>query len=297
MYYVTAKRNVVLEVYESLCRERSLSLSLNPSVISPDSTTLFTTSGMQHFKSQFSDESFIDTFCTIQRCLRLNDLAEVGDGTHYLDFEMIGLFSFRQWSVKESISFFMEFLSRLEIKPDYVTIHPDKISEWSSFYEDFSVEIRSDEGCLWSDGSIGGYCTEFFKDEVEIGNIVNPLGTCIDVGFGLERLLLVKNQEVNTKRLEILERCCHTIINSGVKLGHHKESSILKKLIITSILEGSPDPHPFFEEIRDNLRKNYRSYLRDRTKKHLLNKPKEYFKSSYGIDPDLLEIYERVLNY
>lgn len=296
MYYVTAKRNEVINVFKTLCNEKLLSLSLNPSVISPDSSTLFTTSGMQHFKPQFSDESYLNTFCTIQRCLRLNDLNEVGDGTHYLDFEMIGLFSFRQWTVKETIDFFMNFLSRLEIKPDYVTIHPDKLEEWTEYYQDYLVEVRPDLECKWSDGSIGGYCTEFFKDNVEIGNIVNPLGTCIDVGFGLERLLLVKNQEHNTKRLEILERCCFTIIDSGIELGHHKESSILKKIIITCILEGSTIEHPYFVTLKNNMKKNYQQYLRDRVKKHLQNKPDEYFKSSCGIDPALIHIYEKLFN-
>lgn len=231
MYYVTAKRHVVISVFENLCKEKSLSLSFNPSVLSPDSSTLFTTSGMQHFKPQFSDENFSHTLCTIQKCLRLNDLDEVGDGTHYLDFEMIGLFSFRQWSVKETIDFFMTFLSRLEITPDYVTIHPDKMEEWKGFYQDYKVEIKSEEECKWSDGNIGGYCTEFFKDGVEIGNIVNPLGTCIDVGFGLERLIIVKNKTVNTSRVELLEKCCRTLIESGIELGHHKQSSILKNLL------------------------------------------------------------------
>ncbi|WP_171898176.1 hypothetical protein [Rhizobium leguminosarum] len=32
-----------------------------------------------------------------------------------------------------------------------------------------------------------------YKHGVEIGNIVNPLGTCIDVGFCTERLDLVAN--------------------------------------------------------------------------------------------------------
>lgn len=249
---------------------------------------------MQQFKPQFSDENYVNTITSIQKCLRLNDLEEVGDGTHYLDFEMIGLFSFRQWTVKESIDFFMKFLSRLEITPDYVTIHPDKFESWKGFYQDYPVEVRSEPECIWSDGNIGGYCTEFFKDNIEIGNIVNPLGTCIDVGFGLERLILVKNKEVNSKRLEILERSCFTIINSGIGLGHHKQSSILKKLIITSLLEGSTETHPFFEEIRKNLKKNYQGYLKDRVKKHLLNKPDDYFKSSYGIDPKLIHVYEKI---
>lgn len=296
MYYVTAKRNEIVRVFGSFCLEHSLPLSFNNSVISPDKSTLFTTSGMQHFKKQFSDENYFNTFCTIQRCLRLNDLDEVGDGTHYLDFEMIGLFSFRQWTINQSIEFFMNFLDKLQIKPDYVTIHPDKYEEWSKYYVSYNVEIRKDLECKWSDGNIGGYCTEFFKDNIEIGNIVNPLGTCIDVGFGLERLLLVKNNTHNTNRREILERCCFTIIDSGIELGHHKESSILKKIIITAILEGSTNSHPFFETIRFNLKKNYKNYLKDKVKKHLKDMPDEYFKSSYGIDPKLIAVYENLFN-
>ena len=83
----------------------------------------------------------------------------------------------------------MEFIvGVLKIDVDYVTIHPDKLDEWRSLYDNYDVEVRADEECKWSDGDIGGYCTEFFKNDVEIGNIVNPLGTCIDVGFGLQRL-------------------------------------------------------------------------------------------------------------
>ena len=37
------------------------------------------------------------------------------------------------------------------------------------------VLVRIDNECLWSDGNIGGYCTEFYKNDIEIGNIVNTL--------------------------------------------------------------------------------------------------------------------------
>jgi len=74
--------------------------------------------------------------------------------------------------------------------PDYVTIHPDKLFQWARFYGD-RVPIRPDPECMWSDGDISGYSTEFYKNGVELGNIVNPLETCIDVGFGLERLDMV----------------------------------------------------------------------------------------------------------
>lgn len=68
-----------------------------------------------------------------------------------------------------------------------MTIHPDRLVEWTPLYGG-RVPIVPDPECIWSDGGISGYCTEFYKDGVEIGNIVNPLGTCIDVGFGAERL-------------------------------------------------------------------------------------------------------------
>jgi alanyl-tRNA synthetase len=250
---------------------------------------------MQHFKDRYSNPDYFHTLGNIQKCLRLNDLDEVGDGSHYLDFEMIGLFSFRQWSVKETIDFFMSFLTQLNIKPDYVTIHPDKFNEWSSFYSHYNVSIRQDPECLWSDGNIGGYCTEFFKDDIEIGNIVNPLGDCIDVGFGLERLIMVKNGSINSNRLEILERCCLTMISSGIELGNKKESFILKKIITTCILEGSILDHTYFHTIRGNMYKNYLLYLRDKDKVRFKDKGKSFWKDSYGIDLDRIDFYKGLI--
>ena len=78
------------------------------------------------------------------------------------------------------------------------------MDEWKHFYPP-DMLIKLDEGCLWSDGNIGGYCTEFYYNDIEIGNIVNPLGTCIDVGFGLERLLNLKHEQPIISKEEILK--------------------------------------------------------------------------------------------
>jgi hypothetical protein len=52
--------------------------------------------------------------------------------------------------------------------------------------------VRHDSGCVWTDGNVGGFCSELFTpDGVEVGNLVNPLGHSIDVGFGYERILQV----------------------------------------------------------------------------------------------------------
>ena len=44
-----------------------------------------------------------------------------------------------------------------------------------------------------ADGRVVGVLiyTGTLREDREIGNIVNPLGTCIDVGFGLERLDMI----------------------------------------------------------------------------------------------------------
>ena len=116
---------------------------MDDNVKSYDDTTLFCPSGMQKFKDKFKDKSYQGTISNIQSCLRLNDIKEIGDGSHLLYFNMIGLFSFRQLSVMETIDFWMEFLNKIGIIPDYVTIHPDKIN-WKEFYKSVRGWNRAD---------------------------------------------------------------------------------------------------------------------------------------------------------
>jgi alanyl-tRNA synthetase len=102
----------------------------------------------------------------------VSPIDEIGDGTHLLYFDMMGLFSFRQLSVKDAIDFWLSFLSMVGAQPDYVTIHPDKLFQWRP---STLIECRSDliRKCTWSDGNISGYSTEFYKNEVssEISSI------------------------------------------------------------------------------------------------------------------------------
>jgi alanyl-tRNA synthetase len=111
----------VQEMFIQHCGEYEIPFNLEKSIRPHDDTTLFCCSGMQQFKSKFKDQKYLNTISNIQPCLRLNDIEEIGDGTHLLYFNMIGLFSFRQWTVKESIDFWMDFLiNKLELKIDYV---------------------------------------------------------------------------------------------------------------------------------------------------------------------------------
>ncbi|CAG7579676.1 MAG: Alanine--tRNA ligase [uncultured marine phage] len=253
-----------------------------------DDTTLFCPAGMQQYKNTFKSD-YVGSVSNVQSCLRLKDLEEVGDGTHFLYFNMIGLFSFREMSVQESIDFWMEFLEEeLKLKVDYVTIHPDKIEDWSSLYDNYEVEIREDEECIWSDGEIGGYCTEFYIDDVEIGNIVNPLGDCIDVGFGLERLESFVNKVKEKTKEEILIETCDKMIFSGYFPSNKKQGYVLKKLLRELYRLGSDWDNEYYQKEKERQRKVIKRYhdIKDRPK--YKDKSKEWWFDTMGVDIDFV---------
>lgn len=154
--YIWSEGSPVVETYRKLCSEHGLGLDIVNSPKSHDNTTLFCPSGMQQFKPLFSDESYGgETRANIQTCIRMNDLDSVGDGTHSFMFGMIGLFSFRHWTVQETCTFFREFVERLGIVIDHVTVHPDKRLPWSGVHRS-DLTVKDDPECKRSDGNIGG---------------------------------------------------------------------------------------------------------------------------------------------
>lgn len=241
---------------------------------------------MQQFKQLFSDPSYTATFANLQSCLRLGDLDEIDDGTHLLRFDMLGLFSFRQMTVGQAIDFWLDFLAEIGASPHYVTIHPDRMAEWAPLYRG-RVPIRADPDCTWSDGSIAGHCTEFYRDEVEIGNIVNPLGTCIDAGFGLDRLDALVNGTPPRTPAEILAEGIESIIAGGYRPGPRVQGYVLRKLLRRLWAIGGTLDHPYF---RTEVTRQQR--LRDRyarLKPRHPDKPPEWWFDTHGIDLDEVE--------
>jgi len=170
--YVIAGR--LIQQYQDFCLFRGIKFTRIDSVRPHDHTTLFCSAGMQQYKPLFLDLSHIGTVANSQACLRMGDLDEIGDGTHFLQFTMLGLFSFREMTVGDAIDFWLEFLATLGLLPDHVTIHPDRLEEWAPLYRGH-IPIVTDDECTWSDGNITGYCTEFYKVAGEIGNQSVPL--------------------------------------------------------------------------------------------------------------------------
>lgn len=257
-----------------------IKFNIENKVTSYDDTTLFCPAGMQKYKSMFisSDVNNL-TLGNIQRCIRLNDFSIIGDGTHRGCFDMIGLFSFRDWTLNQTIDFWNSFICDvLKLKIGYVTVHPDK-EEWKKYY---SCPLKIDSECKWSDGTIGGYCTEFYINDIEIGNIVNPLGTCIDVGFGLERIDCIVNNIKPKSKLEELIYCCENIIECGVSPSGTGRGYVLRKLIREINNLGGELHHKFFKDELDRQIKICEKYSRLKVK--YKDKPPEWWYDTHGIN-------------
>ena len=278
----------LIQQYRDFCLSKGIDFTRIDSVRPHDNTTLFCSAGMQQYKPLFSDPFYIGTVANSQACLRMGDLDEIGDGTHFLHFTMLGLFSFREMTVGDAIDFWIEFLGTLGLVPDHVTIHPDRLEHWTPLYRG-RIPIVPDDECTWSDGNVSGYCTEFYKDGIEIGNIVNPLRTCIDVGFRAERLDMILNGTPPDDALARLRDTVMRIVESGYRPGNKEQGYILRKLLRRIHVMGGTLDHSYFgQEVgrQQRLRSRYRR-LRE---KHPDMSPEWWF-DTHGID--VAEMHER----
>lgn len=166
------------------------SFEISDNVIPNDDSTYFVCSGMQNLKQRFAAKD-LGRLGNLQTCIRVNDLDEVGDGTHLSLFKMLGNFSFGNGDYEVSVKMWASILFQLGLwHNSSVHIHPEADDHWK-LWGIYTDRLVSDSDCKWSDGNIGGYCCEIYYNGLEIGNLVNPLGHSTDVGFGWERLLQV----------------------------------------------------------------------------------------------------------
>lgn len=114
-------RNNYLEFFKSKGHKV---ISGAPLVPENDPTVLFTTAGMQPIEPYLAGQKHPEgtKLVDFQKCLRTDDIDEVGDNRHLTFFEMLGNWSLGDYFKEESISMSYEFLTK------YLKIPVEKIS-------------------------------------------------------------------------------------------------------------------------------------------------------------------------
>ena len=163
-----------------------------PVVPENDPSVLFNTAGMQPLIPYLMGEKhpYGTRLCDYQKCIRTNDLDEVGDSTHHTFFEMLGNWSLGDYFKRESIEWSFEFLTEVLHIPveklsitvfagtDTIPFDKESYEKWLSLGITESHIAKTLEDNFWIAGEAGpcGPDTEIFywRSEDEIPAVFNP---------------------------------------------------------------------------------------------------------------------------
>jgi len=156
------------------------------SLIPADPTSLFTSAGMQQFVPYLSGkvEPIRKRACSVQKCLRVDDIDKVGDRYHHTFFEMLGNWSFGDYFKEGAIDFALEFLI------DNLKLDKDRI--WVSVFKG-EKGIPKDEKSIkiWQNRGIKRErIFEFSMEENFWGPVTKtgPCGPCSEIYYDLTKV-------------------------------------------------------------------------------------------------------------
>ena len=160
-----------------------------PVVPENDPSVLFNTAGMQPLVPYLMGQMHpLGTrLCDYQKCIRTNDLEEIGDKTHHTFFEMLGNWSLGDYFKKEAISWSFEFLTsvlNIPVEKLAVTVFKgdetiprdeESANTWKSLgIPEERISYLGKDDNFWIAGEVGpcGPDTEIFywrsEDEVPV---------------------------------------------------------------------------------------------------------------------------------
>jgi alanyl-tRNA synthetase len=266
-----------------------------------DDSTLFICSGMQRFKRRFYEPDGGHQG-TLQSCIRTDDLGLVGDGTHLTHFQMLGNFSFGSDDYEVSVELWHSILTDLEIPVTEIHVHPSR-QDHRHLWHQRGYTVVPDDSCVWSDGKIGGDCCEVFVGDLEIGNLVNPLGHSTDVGFGWERLVQVIEGKSRVDETSFFDQCLHPIVRdhcrtisvlweNNVEPGNKGRNYVCRRLLRKMLKHLSGGEHFEFDDWlkqEQDLREQCLRRGRRLWRKHK-DKPISFWWETFGILPEEVEL-------
>ena len=207
------KANKLRELYLDFFKSKQHKIVISaPIVVKNDPTLMFTNAGMNQFKDIFLGDSEPKDvrIANSQKCLRVsgkhNDLEQVGHDTyHHTMFEMLGSWSFGDYSKEDAIDWAWEFLvdvCKIDETRLYATVFKgsskdklEKDKEAFNFWRKYLPEDRI----------LNGNRKDNFWEMGEIG----PCGPCSEIHFDnrddSERLKISGKSLVNQDHPQVIE--------------------------------------------------------------------------------------------
>ena len=163
-----------------------------PVIPENDPSVLFNTAGMQPLVPYLKGEPHPcgKRLVNAQKCIRTNDLEEVGDTTHHTFFEMLGNWSLGDYFKEESIAYSYEFLTKyLNIPQERLAVtifagneilpeDTESLEIWLSMGIDKNKIAKTSKDNFWIAGEVGpcGTDTEIFywRSDDEIPEAFDP---------------------------------------------------------------------------------------------------------------------------
>ena len=178
--YKTMTTAEIREDFLRFFEAKGCKLYPSSSLVPDDPSLLLTNAGMNQFKEYYQGKRTMPEIgaCSCQKCLRTNDIDNIGDATHLSFFEMLGNFSFGGYSKADAIAWAYDFIT----SPDHLGLPPERLYMTVFEDDDEAIELWHEQGVpydhicrlgaddnFWAAGPTGpcGPCSEIYFDQGE----------------------------------------------------------------------------------------------------------------------------------
>ena len=178
--YKTMTTAQIREDFLRFFEAKGCKLYPSSSLVPDDPSLLLTNAGMNQFKEYYQGKRTMPEIgaCSCQKCLRTNDIDNIGDATHLSFFEMLGNFSFGGYTKENAIEWAYDFIT----SPDHLGLPAERLYMTVFEDDDEAIELWHKQGVpydhisrlgekdnFWAAGPTGpcGPCSEIYFDQGE----------------------------------------------------------------------------------------------------------------------------------